>query len=55
MYLEREILNSIGFEIPELEPEQTITQVEEVVEDEPIADTIDNFGKILELYEPTSS
>ncbi|MBH8575652.1 hypothetical protein I8752_22110 [Nostocaceae cyanobacterium CENA369] len=56
MCLEREILNSIGFETPQLEPEQVDVQIEQAVEvDEPIANTIDNFGKILEQYEPVSS
>ncbi|MFN6567954.1 hypothetical protein [Dendronalium sp. ChiSLP03b] len=56
MSLEREILNAIGFETSQLEPEGEVNQVEQtVVEDEPIADTISNFGKILEQYEPVSS
>ncbi|MEA5566690.1 hypothetical protein [Anabaena sp. UHCC 0399] len=46
--MEREILDAIGFETPQLEvePEPVVEQV--VVEPEPIANTIDNFGKILE-------
>lgn len=55
MCLEREILNAVGFENNQLEPEGTVTQVEEIVEDEPIANTIDNFNKLLEQYEPVSS
>lgn len=56
MCLEREILNSIGFETPQLEPEQIDVQIEQAVEvDEPIANTINNFSKILDEYEPVSS
>lgn len=55
MCLEREILNAVGFETPQLEPEVTVNQVEEiVVKDEPIANIIDNFSKLLEQYEPVS-
>ncbi|MBD2472273.1 hypothetical protein [Nostoc sp. FACHB-145] len=55
MCLEREILNAVGFETPQLEPEGIFTQVEEIVEDEPIANTIDNFSKLLDEYQPVSS
>lgn len=56
MCLEREILNAVGFETPQLETEATLNQVEEiVVEDEPIANTIDNFSKLLDEYAPVSS
>lgn len=56
MCLEREILNAVGFEIPQLEPEDVVNQAEEiVVEDEPIANTIDNFSKLLDEYAPVSN
>ncbi|MBD2504891.1 hypothetical protein [Anabaena azotica] len=48
--MERHILDAIGFETPQLEPEPVVEQV--VVEQEPIANTVDNLGKILEQYEP---
>ncbi|BCL39778.1 hypothetical protein [Nostoc sp. MS1] len=51
--MERHILDTIGFQTPQLEPEPKPPKVvEEVIEQTPIANTIDNFGKILEQYEP---
>ncbi|MBD2302868.1 hypothetical protein [Nostoc sp. FACHB-190] len=56
MCLEREILNAVGFETPQLEPEDVVNQAEEiVVKDEPIANTINNFSKLLDEYAPVSS
>jgi hypothetical protein len=49
--MERQILDAIGFETPQIEPEPPKV-VEEVIEQTPVANTIDNFGKILEQYEP---
>lgn len=49
--MERYILDAIGFETTQLEIE-TPNVVEEVVEPQPIANTVDNLGKILDQYEP---
>jgi hypothetical protein len=46
----------VGYEIHELEPSPEEIQIPEVViTNELIANTIDNFGKLLEQYEPTST
>jgi hypothetical protein len=50
--MERQILDAIGFETPQLEPEAKPVVEQVVVEQTPIANTIDNFSKILEQYEP---
>ncbi|MEJ1932144.1 hypothetical protein WDZ92_18055 [Nostoc sp. NIES-2111] len=50
--MERQILDAIGFETPQLEPESKPVIEQVVIEQQPIANTIDNFGKILEQYEP---
>lgn len=52
MYLEVEILEAVGLETLQLDPEGIVNQVEETVVDEPIANTIDNFSKLLDEYEP---
>ncbi|MBD2255118.1 hypothetical protein [Nostoc parmelioides] len=50
--MERQILDAIGFQTPQLEPEPVVVVEQVVVEQTPVANTIDNFGKILEQYEP---
>ncbi|BAY41386.1 hypothetical protein NIES2111_57820 (plasmid) [Nostoc sp. NIES-2111] len=52
MNIERQTLDAIGFETPQLEPEPKPVIEQVVVEQTPVANTIDNFGKILEQYEP---
>ncbi|BAB78145.1 hypothetical protein ACN23B_27245 (plasmid) [Anabaena sp. FACHB-709] len=50
--MERQILDAIGFGNPQIEPDPKPVVEQVVVQNEQIPNTIDNFGKILDQYEP---